>query len=96
MGQSHEVVTHTAFVLGHILVSGLRGRNYAPQIRIVAKADGRVVETTAKNESSYVLLLAPGEWTLTGEVGGVVSQPMKVTLHPGETAEVNFSFGRRH
>ncbi len=96
MGQSHEVVTHTAFIMGHVVVSGLKGRNYSPEICILAKANDRVVETKAKNETSYVLLLAPGEWAVTAEVGGVVSQPINVSLHPGETAEIDFCFGRRH
>ena len=96
MGQSHEVATPTAFIMGHITVSGLKGRNLSPEVRVVAEANGRVAEAKAKNESSYVLLLAPGEWKVTAEVGGVVSQPINVSLHTGETAEVNFSFGRRH
>jgi len=96
VSQSHEVVTPTAFIMGQITVTGMTGRNYAPDVRIIAQTNGHITDTTAKNESSYVLLVAPGHWTVSAEVGGVVSEPQKVSLEPGETVEVNFHFGRRH
>ena len=96
MPQNHEVFTPTAFIMGQITVMGMTGRSYAPDVRIIAQTNGHTTDTTAKNESSYVLLVAPGEWTVSAEVGGVISEPMKVSLESGQTVEINFSFGRRH
>ena len=94
MAQTHNIVTPTAFIMGQVTVSGLRGRGYAPAVRIIAKANGHVTETTAKSEATYVLLVSPGEWTVAAEVGGVVSEPTNITLDAEQTVEVNFIFGR--
>ena len=94
MAQTHNIVTPTAFIMGQVTVSGLKGRGYAPDVRVIAKANGHVTETTAKSESTYVLLVSPGEWTVTAEVGGVVSEPTNITLEAEQTLEVNFTFGR--
>ena len=95
MAEKHEVFTPTAFIMGQITVMGMTGRNFAPDVRIIAQTNGHTTDTTAKNESSYVLLVAPGEWTVSAEVGGVISEPKKVSLESGQTVEINFSFGRR-
>ncbi len=94
MAQTHNIVTPTAFIMGQATVSGLKGRGYAPAVRVIAKANGQVTETTAKSESTYVLLVSPGEWTVTAEVGGVASEPTNITLEAEQTVEVNFTFGR--
>ena len=95
MSDTHDVVTPTAFIMGQITVTGMTGRSFAPDVRIIAQTNGHITDTTAKNESSYVLLVAPGEWSVTAEVGGVTSEPQKVSLESGESAEINFCFGRR-
>jgi sarcosine oxidase gamma subunit len=96
MAQSYEIFTPTAFIVGQIIVTGMTGRSFAPDVRIIAQTTGHITDTTVKNESSYVLLVAPGEWTVTAEVGGVISEPKKVSLESGQSVEINFFFGRRH
>ena len=94
MQESHHVVIPTAFIMGQINISGMTGRGFSAEARVIAKANGQVTETTGKNESSYVLLVSPGPWTVTAQVGGVVSEPTNITLDAEQTVEVNFIFGR--
>jgi len=95
MPQKYQVVTPTAFILGQIKISGMTGRGYSAEAHIVAKGNGRVTEITAKNESTYVLLISPGPCTVTAEVGGVISEPTEINPQPGETVEIDFWFGRK-
>ena len=95
MQENHQVVTPTAFIMGQIRISGMAGRGFTAEARIIAKSDGQVTETTAKNESSYVLLVSPGAWKVTAEVGVVVSEPTDINLEPSQTVEIDFWFGRR-
>ncbi|MBZ5514721.1 MAG: hypothetical protein LAN62_07730 [Acidobacteriia bacterium] len=95
MLESHHVVTPTAFIMGQINISGMSGRGFSTEVRVIAKGNGQVTETTARNESSYVLLVSPGAWTVTAQVGGVASEPQNITLDPGQTVEIHFWFGRR-
>jgi hypothetical protein len=95
MPQKFQVVTPTAFVMGQIKISGMTGRGFTAETRIVAKGNGRVTEVTAKNESTYVLLVTPGPWTVTAEVGGVIAEPTEINPGPGETVELDFCFGRQ-
>ena len=95
MQESYDVVTPTAFIMGQITVSGMSGRGYTPEVRVVAQSSGQVTETRIKCESTYVLLVAPGEWAVTAEVGGVASESKSVSLVSGQTLEINFHFGRR-
>jgi len=95
MPESHDVVTPTAFIMGQITVTGMGGRGFTSEVRVAAQSNGRTTDTRAKNESTYVLLVTPGEWHVTAEVGGVTSEAKRVTLDPGQTLEINFCFGRR-
>ena len=95
MQESHDVVTPTAFIMGQITISGMAGRGFSSEVRVAAQSNGVTTETRAKSESSYVLLVSPGEWHVTAEVGGVTSDPKRVILAPGQTLEINFCFGRR-
>ena len=95
MAQTHHIVTPTAFIMGQINISGMTGRGFSAEARVTAKANGQATETTAKNGSTYVLLVSPGPWTVTAQVGAVVSEPMTITLEPGQTGEIDFWFGRR-
>jgi len=95
MPESHDVVTPTAFIMGQITISGMGGRGYASEVRVVAQSKGRSTDTLAKSESTYVLLVSPGEWHVTAEVGGVTSEAKRVNLASGQTMEINFHFGRR-
>jgi len=95
MQENHQVVTPTAFIMGQIRISGMAGRGFTAEARVIAKGKGQVTETKAKNESSYVLLVSPGPWKVTAEVGGVVSAPTDIDLKPGQTVEIDFWFGRR-
>jgi hypothetical protein len=95
MPQKHQVVTPTAFILGQIKISGMTGRGFTAEARIVAKGADRVTEITAKNEATYVLLVSPGPCTVTAQVGGVVSEPTEIDAQPGETVEIDFWFGRQ-
>ena len=95
MQESHEVVTPTAFIMGQVSVSGMTGRGYTTEVRIVAQSNGHITDTRSKSESTYVLLVSPGEWVVTAEVGGVASEPKLVSLVSGQTMEINFTFGRR-
>lgn len=95
MAESHDVVTPTAFIMGQITVSGMAGRGFTSEVRVVAQSKGHVTDTRAKSESSYVLLVSPGEWHVSAEVGGVTSDPKRVILESGQTLEINFHFGRR-
>ena len=94
MPESHDVVTPTAFIMGQIHVSGMTGRGYTPEVRVVAKSNGQQTEIRAKSESTYVLMVSPGEWIVTAESGAVASEPKKVCLESGQTLEINFRFGR--
>ena len=49
MLESHHVVTPTAFIMGQINISGMSGRGFSTEARVIAKANGQVTETTAKN-----------------------------------------------
>jgi hypothetical protein len=95
MEQTFDVVTPTAFIMGQISISGMVGRGNSLEARVIAQAEGQIVDTVAKSGSTYMLLVTPGPWTVSAEVGAVVSKPTTVSLQPGETAEVNFWFGRR-
>ena len=95
MQETHDVHTHTAFIMGQITVTGMTGRGYAPDVRVVAQCNGHSTDTRGKPESTYVLLVSPGEWHVTAEVGGVTSEPKRVTLASGQTLEINFHFGKR-
>lgn len=95
MGESHDIVTPTAFIMGQITISGMTGRGFTSDVRVIAQSDGHITDTRSKNESSYVLLVSPGEWVITAEVGGVASEPKRVTLESGQTLVMNFVFGRR-
>ena len=92
---SHDIVTPTAFIMGQVTVSGLRGRGFVPEIRIVAQGQDRTTEIRVKTDSHYLLLVSPGEWTVSAEAGGVVSEPRKIVAEPAKTVEVNFLFGRQ-
>jgi hypothetical protein len=94
MKEKYQVVTPTAFIMGQIQITGMAGRGYTAEARVIAKSSGQVTETKARNESSYVLLVSPGAWKVTAEVGGVVSEPTNVNLEPGQTVEIDFWFGR--
>ncbi|MBI4166930.1 MAG: hypothetical protein HY508_14480 [Acidobacteria bacterium] len=96
MQESHNVVTPTAFIMGQITVSGMTGRGYTSEVRVVAQSNGHMTDTRSKSESTYVLLVSPGEWVVTAEVGGVTSEPKLVSLVSGQTMEINFTFGKRH
>jgi len=95
MQETHDVHTQTAFIMGQIMVTGMTGRGYEPEVRVVAQCNGHSTDTRGKSESSYVLLVSPGEWYVTAEAGGVISEPKRVTLASGQTMEINFHFGRR-
>ena len=95
MQETHDVQTHTAFIMGQITVTGMTGRGYTPDVRVVAQCNGHSTDTHGKPESTYVLLVSPGEWYVTAEVGGVTSEPKRVTLASGQTLEINFHFGKR-
>ncbi len=95
MPQKYQVVTPTAFIMGQIKISGMTGRGFTAEARIVAKGAGQVSEAKAKSESTYVLLVSPGPCTVTAEVGGVISAPTEIDAQPGETVEIDFWFGRR-
>jgi hypothetical protein len=95
MQEKYQVVTPTAFIMGQIKISGMTGRGFTAEARVIAKGNGQVTETTTKNESTYVLLVSPGPWTVTAEVGGVVSEPTEINPEPGQTVEIDFWFGRR-
>lgn len=95
MPQKYQVVTPTAFVMGQIKISGMTGRGFTAEARVIAKGSGQVSEAKAKSESTYVLLVSPGPCTVTAEVGGVISEPTEIDAQPGETVEVDFWFGRR-
>ena len=95
MQETHDVHTQTAFIMGQIMVTGMTGRGYEPEVRVVAQCNGHSTDTRGKSESTYVLLVSPGEWYVTAEVGGVTSEPKRVTLASGQTMEINFHFGRR-
>ena len=95
MQESHDVVTPTAFIMGQITISGMVGRGFTSEVRVAAQSNGHTTETHAKSESTYVLLVSPGEWHVTAEVGGVTSDPKRVILPSGQTLEINFCFGRR-
>jgi len=95
MAETYQVVTPTAFIMGQIKISGMAGRGFSAEARVIAKGNGRVTETTTKNESTYVLLVSPGPWTVTAEVGGVASEPTEISPEPGQTVEIDFWFGRR-
>ena len=96
MAESHDVVTPTAFIMGQITISGMTGRGYTSEVRVIAQSNGHSTETRGKSESTYVLLVSPGEWVVTADVGGVASEPKRVTLEAGQTLVINFTFGRRH
>jgi sarcosine oxidase gamma subunit len=95
MQESHDVLTQTAFIMGKIMVTGMTGRGYSPEVRIAAQGDGRSTEVRAKSEATYVLLVSPGEWSVVAEVGGVASEPKRIALVGGQTIEINFHFGRQ-
>lgn len=95
MAEGHDIITPTAFIMGQITISGMTGRGYTSEVRITAQSNGRSTETRSKSESTYVLLVSPGEWLVTADVGGVASEPRRVTLESGQTLVMNFVFGRR-
>lgn len=95
MPEDHDIITPTAFIMGQITISGMTGRGYTSEVRIIAQSNGHSTETRSKSGSTYVLLVSPGEWMVKAEVGGVASEPRRVTLESGQTLEVNFVFGRR-
>ena len=80
--------------MGQVQISGMAGRGITTEARIIAKSNAQVTETKAKNEASYVLLVSPGAWKVTAEVGGVVSEPTNINLESGQTVEIDFWFGR--
>jgi hypothetical protein len=81
--------------MGQITVTGMVGRGYTPDVRVIAQANGRSTEVYAKPESTYVLLVSPGEWLVSAEVGCVASDGRRVTVVSGQTLELNFHFGKR-
>ena len=95
MQESHDVVTQTAFIMGQITVTGMTGRGYTPEARVIAQSNGRSTEARGKSESTYVLLVSPGDWLVSAEVGCVTSESRQVTVVSGQTLELNFHFGKR-
>ncbi len=81
--------------MGQISVTGMTGRGYTPEVRVIAQSNGRSTEVRAKSESTYVLLVSPGDWFVSAEVGCVVSETKQVSVVSGQTLELNFHFGKR-
>ena len=42
MAQSHHVVTPTAFIMGQINISGMSGRGFSTEARVIAKGKGSI------------------------------------------------------
>jgi hypothetical protein len=97
MRQKHEVKTEAAYITGLVKVGGLQDRVQPPDATIIAKYEERVTSDTVpcgKAARPYFLVVFPGECRLTAEVGGVISDTQVIKLEPGETAEIDFYFGK--
>ncbi len=97
MHQKHEVKTEASYITGFVRVGGLQGRAQPPNAVVTVKCGERATSDTvpcAGGGKPYFLVVLPGECRLTAELGGVISDTQVIKLEPGETAEIDFHFGK--
>jgi hypothetical protein len=95
MSEPTAVKTDVAYITGRVIGYGEFNRFKFPEITVTVGFGEEKHSLEYKSGESFFFVIPPGKGRIYAQAGIVCSEIMRVEPRPGETIEINFSFGEK-